>query len=96
MFLRCRPRVVRIDGANRHRGGSWFPDCERRPRQITPQDPATVQSAIVAAAKAGRTSIVIPPGIYRIPREAVRAGHEAHICGLKTSRIWRFRPRERR
>ena len=53
---------------------------------ITTQDPTSIQRAIVAAGRAGERGIVIPPGVYHIPRQAVAAGHEGTHLRLENLR----------
>ena len=56
------------------------------PVVVTPQDPGSVERAIVAAAGAGRHAVVIPPGVYHIARQNVPAGHEGTHLRLENLR----------
>jgi len=44
---------------------------------ISPDDPSTVQKAITATVRAGRSELVIPPGVYRIPPLPTGTGPDA-------------------
>ena len=58
---------------------------------ISPEDPGGIQKVIEAAIRAGRTELVIPPGVYRIPPLPTGTGPDAWHLVVENAKNLRIR-----